>query len=102
MACAPVCELHERLCEVMRQVQPGEEFVVARNGKAVAMLVGIEPSEVETAPKADRVARFGVALARIQAQAHPTGAATLTDEDIQAEIDVMRKGRRQLARAAAR
>jgi hypothetical protein len=41
-------------------------------------------------------------VARIQAHARETGADRLTDEDIQAEIDAVRKPRRRPAASAAR
>lgn len=88
-----VRELREKSGEIWQRVEAGEEFVVTRNGKPFALLVHTEPGQVEAALRAHRAARFGVALARIQAHARETGAYRLTDEEIQAEIDAARRER---------
>lgn len=89
-----VRELREKSGDIWQRVEAGEEFVVTRNGKPFALLVHTEPSEVEAALRAHRAARFGTALARVQAQAHASGADQLTDDEIQAEIDAVRAERR--------
>lgn len=90
-----VRELREKSSAIWQRVEAGEEFVVTRDGKPFALLVHTEPSEVEAALRAHRAARFGAVLARIQAQAQQSGAAALTDDDIQAEIDAVRAERRE-------
>ncbi len=96
-----VRELREKSGEIWQRVEAGEEFVVTRNGKPFALLVHTEPSEVEAALRAHRAARFGALVAQIQAHARETGADQLTDEEIQAEIDAVRRERRGAALVAA-
>lgn len=95
-----VRELRDKSGEIWQRVEAGEEFVVTRNGKPFALLVHTEPGDVEAALRAHRAARFGAVVARIQAHARETGADKLTDEEIQAEIDAVRKERRRKAAAA--
>lgn len=95
-----VRELREKSGEIWQRVEAGEEFIVTRNGKPFALLVHTEPSEVEAALRAHRAARLGAVVARIQAHARETGADQLTDEDIQAEIDAVRKRTRRRAATA--
>lgn len=96
-----VRELREKSGEIWQRVEAGEEFVVTRNGKPFALLVHTEPGEVEAALRAHRAARFGAALDRIQAHARETGADRLTDQDIEAEIEAVRRERRSTAVALA-
>lgn len=96
-----VRELREKSGEIWQRVEAGEEFVVTRNGKPIALLVHTEPSEVEAALRAHRAARLGAVVARIQAHARETGADKLTDEEIQAEIDAVRRERRGVALVVA-
>lgn len=86
-----VRELCEKSREIWQRIGAGEELVVTRNGKPFALLLHAEPSEVEAALRAHRAARFGAAVRRLQAQARASGADQLTDEDIQAEIDAVRR-----------
>lgn len=90
-----VRELREKSGEIWDRIEAGEEFVVTRNGKPFALLVHTLPSEVEDRIRALRAARFGEQVRRIQEDAVRTGAKLLTEEDIQAEIDAVRRERRQ-------
>ncbi|MCW5639082.1 MAG: type II toxin-antitoxin system Phd/YefM family antitoxin [Rubrivivax sp.] len=95
-----VRELREKSGEIWQRLETGEEFVITRNGKPFALLVHTEPAAVEHKLRALRAARFGAAVERIQAHAQASGASTLTDEDILAEIDAVRReqrGRRLIA-----
>jgi antitoxin (DNA-binding transcriptional repressor) of toxin-antitoxin stability system len=96
-----VRELREKSGAIWQRVEAGEEFVVTRNGKPFALLVHTEPGEVEAALRAHRAARFGAVLDRIQARAQETGADRLTEEEIQAEIDAVRRERLGTAVALA-
>ena len=96
-----VRELREKSGEIWQRVEAGEEFVITRNGKPFALLVHTEPYEVEAALRAHRAARFGAVVARIQAHARETGADKLSEEDIQAEIDAVRRERARTAPVAA-
>jgi prevent-host-death family protein len=96
-----VRELREKSGEIWQRVEAGEEFVVTRNGKPFALLVHTEPGEVEAALRAHRASRFGAVLDRIQAHARESGADQLTEKDIQAEIDAVRRERRGTAPAVA-
>lgn len=86
-----VRELREKSGEIWQRVEDGEEFVVTRNGKPIALLVHTAPAEAEERLRLLRAARFGSVVQRIQQQAQASGAAALTEEDIQAEIDAARR-----------
>lgn len=96
-----VRELREKSGAIWQRVEAGEEFVVTRNGKPFALLVHTQPSEVEEQLRALRAARFGAVVRRIQQSALASGAAELTEPEIQAEIDAARRERAATAPLAA-
>lgn len=97
-----VRELREKSGEVWQRVEGGEEIVVTRNGKPFALLLHTEPSEVEEVLRAHRAARFGAVVKRLQEQAKASGADKLSDKEIQAEIDAVRRARHRPAQATAK
>lgn len=96
-----VRELREKSGEIWQRIEAGEEFVVTRNGKPFALLVHTEPQAVEDTLRALRAAAFGRAVRAIQAQAQATGACDLTEAEIQAEIDAVRREKREASSAVA-
>ena len=74
-------------------MESGEEFVVTRNGLPCALLLHAEPAEVEDLLRAHRAARLGAVVKRLQQQVRERGSEQLTEEDIQAEIDAVRRER---------
>lgn len=95
-----VRELREKSGEIWQRVEAGEEFVVTRNGKPFALLVHTEPHAVEERLRALRLSRFGDVVRRIQAAAAASGADRLTEGEIQAEIDAVRRERARPAPVA--
>jgi prevent-host-death family protein len=95
-----VRELREKSGEIWQRVESGEEFVITRNGKPFALLVHTAPSAVEDKLRALRLQAFGRAWEALSRQARSTGAAQLTDEEIQAEVEAVREERRRAARGA--
>lgn len=96
-----VRELRDRSGDIWQRVEAGEEYVVTRNGKPIALLVPTAPTEVEERLRALRLASFGATVRRIQQQAAANGAAALTEADIQREIDAVRRGQPAAAEPVA-
>ena len=88
-----VRELRDKSGEVWQRVESGEEFVVTRNGLPCALLLHAEPAEVEDLLRAHRAARLGAVVKRLQQQVRERGLELLTDEEIQTEIDAVRRER---------
>ncbi len=95
-----VRELREKSGEIWQRVEGGEEFVVTRNGKPIALLVHTEPSAVEDKLRALRLQAFRRVWDALARQAQASGAADMTEEEIQAEIDAARRERQLAARGA--
>jgi prevent-host-death family protein len=88
-----VRELRDKSGEIWQRVETGEEFVVTRNGLPCALLLHAEPAEVEDLLRAHRAARLGAVVKRLQQQVRERGVGPVTDGDIQAEIDAVRRER---------
>lgn len=95
-----VRELREKSGEIWQRIDAGEEFVVTRNGKPVALLVHTEPHAVEDKLRALRLQSFRMAWDALTRQAQANGSAELTEAEIQAEIDAARRERRHAVRGA--
>ena len=94
-----VRELREKSGDIWQRVESGEEFVVTRNGKPFALLVHTEPSAVDETLRALRLQAFSRAWKALSEQAQASGASEMSDEEIQAEIDAVRKERRAARRS---
>ena len=92
-----VRELRDKSGEIWQRVEAGEEFVVTRNGKPFALLVHTEPAAVEAKLRALRLHAFSQAWNDLASQARAGGAADLSDDEIHAEIDAVRRKRRGAA-----
>lgn len=95
-----VRELREKSGEIWQRVEAGEEFVVTRNGKPFALLVHTDPQAVEDKLRALRLQAFSRAWDALAREAKASGAADMTDEQTQAEIDAVRRERRRAARGS--
>jgi antitoxin (DNA-binding transcriptional repressor) of toxin-antitoxin stability system len=93
-----VRELREKSGEIWQRIEAGEEFVVTRNGKPFALLVHTDPSAVDETLRALRLQAFSRAWKALGEQAQASGAADMTEEEIQAEIDAVRRTKRREAR----
>jgi prevent-host-death family protein len=97
-----VRELRAESAKVWDRIEAGEELVVTRNGKPIALLLHTAPAEVEQALRAYRAARLGTVLDRIQTLASVQGLDQLGAEAIDAEVAAVRAQRRSTAQRAAR
>lgn len=78
--------------EVWRRVEAGAAVGITRHGTPIAVVIGVEMDEAEVL-RAHRAARLGAVVRRVQEKARTSGAHRLTEEEIQAEIDVVRRER---------
>jgi antitoxin (DNA-binding transcriptional repressor) of toxin-antitoxin stability system len=90
-----VDELRTDSARIWEQIAAGKEFVITRNGTPFALMVPTRPSDVESDLRALRAARFDAALKKMHRHAVETGLDKMTLEDINAEIALARKERRE-------
>lgn len=90
-----VRELRAESAKVWEKIEAGEEVVVTRNGKPFALLLNASPDELEDMLRAVRAERFGAAVRRMRAVAERQGLSNMSMEEIDAEIALARKERRE-------
>ena len=88
-----VRELRSRSAAVWRSLATEKDLVVTSNGKPIALLSATTASTLEASLAALRQARAQLAVAGMQQRARETGADRLTLEDVNAEIDEVRRSR---------
>ncbi len=84
-------ELRTNPAKVWEKLAKARELVVTRNGKPFALLTETSPTTLEDDLRALRRARAEVAVASMRKQAAERGLATMTLEDINAEIRAARQ-----------
>lgn len=90
-----VRELRAESAKVWAKIEAGEEVVITRNGKPFALMIHTRPDALESTLRAVRAERFDANLRRMQEQAERDGLSTMTMEEIDAEIALARKERRE-------
>ncbi len=88
-----VRELRSRSAAVWRSLAREKDIVVTSNGKPIAVLSATTASTLEASLAALRQARAQLAVAAMQRRALETGADRLTLEEVNAEIDAIRRSR---------
>ena len=88
-----VRELRSRSAAVWRSLAREKDIVVTSNGKPIAVLSATTASTLEASLAALRQARAQLAVAAMQRRARETGADRLTLEEVNAEIDAVRRSR---------
>lgn len=90
-----VRELRAESAKVWKKVDAGEEVVITRNGKPFALLVHTDPAVMDSQIRALHWERFDRLLAEQHKRAAEQGLDKMTMEEIDAEIALMRKERRE-------
>mgnify|MGYP000478990454 CR=1 FL=1 len=90
-----VRELRAESAKVWAKIEAGEEVVITRNGKPFALLLNTKPEELESLLRAVRGQRFETTLRKMQAHAERQGLSGMSMEEIDAEIALARKERRE-------
>lgn len=88
-----VRELSSRSADVWRSLAREKDLVVTSNGKPIAVLSETTASTLEASLAALRQARAQLAVAAMQRRARETGADRLTLEEVDVEIDAVRRSR---------
>jgi len=89
-----VRELSTRAKEVWSKIKD-EEMVITWNGKPIAILSGVTEETLEKKLRAIRRSRALMALEEMQKRSLELGLDKLTDSEIEAEIQAVRKARKR-------
>ena len=88
-----VRELRGRSSAVWKALADEKELVITSNGKPIALLSATSEEQLEESLDAVRRARAQAAVAAIQDASLKAGTQRLSPEDINAEIDAVRRAR---------
>ena len=90
-----VRELRDRSAAVWRTLADEKDLVVTSNGKPIAVLSATSEEHLEESLRAARRARAQAAVAAIQQASRDRGADRLSLDEINAEVDAVRRSRRR-------
>lgn len=86
-------ELDELSEEDLLRVAGGEERLINRHGQPFALLLPISEETLDEQLRALRLHDLGRLVAEMRVEASASGAGALSEQDIQAEIDAVRRQR---------
>ncbi len=78
---------------IWKRLPAEQEMVITNNGKPIALLTPLSGETLEETLSAVRNARAANALRQLRKSAQENGLDTLTEAEIQAEIDAVRRER---------
>jgi len=79
--------------KIWRQLPTEQEMVITNNGKPIALLTPLSGETLEETLSAVRSARAANALRKLRKTAQENGLDTMTEAEIQTEIDAVRRER---------
>lgn len=88
-------ELRAESGKVWEKLEAGKDIVITRNGKPFALMVHSEPESLEVMLRAIRAERFADTVRKIQRRSVEQGLDGMTMDEINAEIELMRKERKE-------
>ena len=88
-----VRDLRGKSAQVWKELPKEREIVITSNGRPIAILAAIGESDLEDALSAFRQARAVEAVATLQRRSVEQGTDRITPEEIDAEIQAVRKKR---------
>jgi antitoxin (DNA-binding transcriptional repressor) of toxin-antitoxin stability system len=86
-------ELRNESSKFLQTLQPAEEVILTNNGKPVAIISQVSEDTLEDTLASIRRSRAIRALGRIQTQSVRLGNDQITEGEIEAEIQAVRKTR---------
>ena len=79
--------------KIWKQLPAEQEMVITNNGKPIALLTPLSGETLEETLSAVRSARAANALRKLRKTAQENGLDTMTEAEIQTEIDAVRRER---------
>lgn len=88
-----VRDLRLKSGEIWRELQKERDLVITSNGKPVAVLSGVDSNHLEEYFRILRRARATLAVNKIQDRSRQKGLDKLSEADIEAEVQAVRRSR---------
>lgn len=86
-------DLKFKSSEVWRRLEAEKDLVVTSNGRPIAILTGINENNLEESLAAIRRSRAVLAVNKLQLQSVEQGKDKFSMDEIEAEIDAVRRSR---------
>jgi len=86
-----VRDLRTKSSEIWKELKEAEELIITSNGKPFAILASVSEKDWESKLAAFRKARTIEAVTSLQQKSVEVGTDKLTQEEVSAEIDRVRK-----------
>lgn len=87
-------QMRQSSSELRKQLRENREIILTSNGKPIAFMTEVDETNVEKVVDAFRRAKAAIALEEMQRRSREAGTDTLSEEEIEAEIEAVRKTRR--------
>jgi antitoxin (DNA-binding transcriptional repressor) of toxin-antitoxin stability system len=88
-------DMRTRPGEVWQQLEAAGDLILTSSGRPFALMIAAKGEDVEDLMQAVRRARAQLAVSRLRKQAVQRGLDRMSDEEIEAEIQAARRGRRR-------
>lgn len=88
-------ELRAESGKVWEKLEAGEDIIITRNGKPFALMVHTESTRLEDDLRTIRAERFAENVRKMQQRSIEQGLDKMTMEEIEAEIALTRKERKE-------
>lgn len=93
MKCITVRDFRTNPGKIGMELPEEQEMVITHNGRPIAILTPVSDSELDESLKAVRAARAANAVRNMQMVSINRGNASLTDNEIENEIEAARSGK---------
>jgi len=90
-----VRDLNTSSKEVWQSLSDNGEVVITNNGRPTAIMINVDGADLEETIAAIRQANTMKAINRMRMASQRNGTSALSDEDIQAEVDAVRRNRKR-------
>lgn len=88
-----VRDLRGKSAEVWKRLRGEREMIITSNGRPIAILAAVSESNLEESLSAFRQARAVEAVASLQSRSVEQGTDSISNDEINAEIGVVRRKR---------
>ncbi|MCG8608458.1 type II toxin-antitoxin system Phd/YefM family antitoxin [bacterium] len=86
-------QMRQNSAKLWKQLKESQEIILTSNGKPVAVMAGVDEENLERTLKAFRRAKAAIALDEMHRASSKSGTSLMSDDDIEAEIQAVRRDR---------
>ena len=87
-------QMRQNAAALRKQLEESQEIILTSNGKPVALMAGVDEKNVERVLDAFLRAKASIAIEEMHRASIKAGTSKLSDEEIEAEIQAVRRDRK--------